>query len=170
MISRKRENQREYHGNEQSVVLKNSQKDVLKDLPKEGKSENKKTMKNTSGFSKGTIIAILAAFLVGAGSFWGVSQKLAADQAEMMAYIEAQLTELRTTNDATIAQMKETMGKMEANFSEITALLEETGAAIGSSSAESREAISKRIETLDKQLKELQASLKIIQEDSNGRQ
>lgn len=107
--------------------------------------------------------------MVGIGSFLGLHHKLNADKAEMMAYLEAQLTEIRNTNDAAIAQMHDTLDGMKSNFGEITDLLEETGASIGSSSKESREAINQRIEKLDKQLQSLQKSLAVIQEDANGR-
>lgn len=119
--------------------------------------------------NKNTIIAIVAAAAVCIGSFLGIFYKLNADKKEMMDYIQTELADIRAKNDAAIAEMGDTLDRMETNFDEIVSLLEETGAAIGSSSQESRAAISERIEKLDKQLQSLQKSLAILQEDANGR-
>lgn len=126
--------------------------------PKE-KGENK----------NGMMMAVALAALVAVASFTGLFIKLNADKKEMIAYIETELAAIKATNDAAIAEMGETLNRMETNFDEIVTLLEETGASIGSSSQESRAAITERIEKLDKQLQSLQKSLAVIQEDKNGR-
>ncbi len=118
---------------------------------------------------KNTVIALIAAAVVCIGSFLGIFYKLNADKAEIIAYIQTELADIRATNDAAIAEMNNTLNGMTTNFDEIISLLEETGAAIGSSSQESRKAISERIEKLDKQLQSLQKSLAVLQEDANGR-
>ncbi len=119
--------------------------------------------------SRNTVLAIVAAAVVCLGSFLGIFYKLNADKQAILSYIETELADIRAKNDAAIAEMGETLGRMETNFDEIVSLLEETGAAIGSSSQESRAAISERIEKLDKQLQSLQKSLAVLQEDANGR-
>ncbi len=139
---------------------------------KEGKEREEKVRRAENGpvtMSRNTVIAIVAAAVVCLGSFAGIFWKLSADKAEIMEYIQTELADIRATNDVAIAEMGDTLGRMETNFDEIVSLLEETGAAIGSSSQESRAAISERIEKLDKQLQSLQKSLAVLQEDANGR-
>lgn len=119
--------------------------------------------------SRNTVMAIAAAAIICIGSFLGIFYKLNADKQEILTYIQTELADIRAKNDAAIAEMGETLDRMETNFDEIVSLLEETGAAIGSSSQESRAAISERIEKLDKQLQSLQKSLAVLQEDANGR-
>lgn len=140
---------------------------------KEGKEREETKVrgaeKGSVTMSRNTVIAIVAAAVVCFSSFAGIFWKLSADKAEIIGYIETELAAIRTANDAAIAEMGDTLGRMETNFDEIVSLLEETGAAIGSSSQESRAAISERIEKLDKQLQSLQKSLAVLQEDANGR-
>lgn len=128
-----------------------------------------KTKDSSVSMDKNTVIALVGAAVICIGSFLGIFYKLNADKQEMMTYIQTELADIRAKNDAAIAEMGDTLGRMETNFDEIVSLLEETGAAIGSSSQESRAAISERIEKLDKQLQSLQKSLAILQEDANGR-
>lgn len=136
---------------------------------KDGKSSIQKESGNTVSIGRNTMIAVIGAAIVCIGSFLGIFYKLNADKQEIIAYIETELADIRAKNDAAIAEMGDTLGRMETNFDEIVSLLEETGAAIGSSSQESRAAISERIEKLDKQLQSLQKSLAVLQEDANGR-
>ena len=134
-----------------------------------GERKERRAENDSVTMSRNTVIAIVAAAVVCLSSFAGIFWKLSADKAEIIGYIETELAAIRTANDAAIAEMGDTLGRMETNFDEIVSLLEETGAAIGSSSQESRAAISERIEKLDKQLQSLQKSLAVLQEDANGR-
>lgn len=166
---------------EQTIFSSHSQKNnaQIRDRKKSSRDKQKREKfvrpvvekgKNDSvSMSRNTVIAIVAAAVVCLGSFLGIFYKLNADKQEILTYIQTELADIRAKNDAAIAEMGETLGRMETNFDEIVSLLEETGAAIGSSSQESRAAISERIEKLDKQLQSLQKSLAILQEDANGR-
>lgn len=164
---------------EQNIFSDRSQKNnsQIRDRKKSSRSKQKREKAvepavekdGSVSLSRNTVIAIVAAAVVCLGSFLGIFYKLNADKQEILTYIETELADIRAKNDAAIAEMGETLGRMETNFDEIVSLLEETGAAIGSSSQESRAAISERIEKLDKQLQSLQKSLAVLQEDANGR-